>query len=122
VWIAGHLHDWPTMADAPLASLKRLLEGNNSRRVQALWRHEELAATGELKCYRAIRRRICRIDPPQISPAPLVTGADLIKLGLAEGSLLGRILSRTYRGQLNEQLTTRRQALKYARKLIAESQ
>lgn len=46
-----------------------------------------------------------------LTPDPLVTGHDLIKLGLAPGPAFGRILEEAYDLQLEGELTSRRDAL-----------
>jgi poly(A) polymerase len=117
VWTAEHLHDWKTLADAPLADLKRLMAHRQFARLEALWRLEELAATGGLDRCREIRRRIKRIAPAQVAPAPLISGEDLKRLGLEEGPRLGEILKAVYEAQLNEGVLTRRRALRLAREM-----
>ena len=54
-------------------------------------------------------------------PKPMVTGSDLMAMGLSEGVRLGQIVSELYDAQLNEEFDSRRQALAAARKLIAQS-
>ena len=60
---------------------------------------------------RAIALREGAIDPAQVQPAPLVTGDDLTARGVPAGPIYKRILDELYTRQLNEQLTTREQAL-----------
>ncbi len=118
LWMGEHLDDWKTVPDMPLAEFKRILAHRDFRRLEALWRFEERTSTGGKRYYLAIRRRIKAIDPKQIDPEPLVTGADLKEIGLKEGAILGRVLRRLYDAQLNEQITNRRDALKMARGMV----
>ena len=65
------------------------------------------------------RRRTGSILPDQVAPERLVTGDDLLAIGLAAGPAVGRLLDDLYRRQLNGRLTSREQALTIARELIA---
>lgn len=119
-WLAEHLHDWKTLPEASLAELKRALAHPNFRQLELLLRVEEKAATGRTASWRAIRGRANRIDPAQVCPRPLLDGEELKQVGLAESPRLGRILKQVYEAQLNERLTTRRDALRYALELIGQ--
>jgi poly(A) polymerase len=62
------------------------------------------------------------VPPDQVAPKPLITGVDLIAMGLKESPLLGRIASALYDAQLNEEFASPDQARQAARKLIAENE
>ena len=117
-WLAKHLNDWPIAADLPPASFKRLMAEGDFTRLRALWRAEEYLRTARRTQSRRIDRRVAAIPPGQIAPPPLLTGADLMKLGLPEGPRLGHILRAVYDAQLNEEIITKRDALKKARELM----
>jgi len=51
---------------------------------------------------------------------PLIMGRDLIKLGLAPGPEMGKILKKLYRLQLDNHFETRVQGLKLAKKMLEE--
>lgn len=51
-------------------------------------------------------------------PQPLVTGDDLLALGLKPGKEIGRILGRVHRAQLEQKITSREEALLLAKSLI----
>jgi len=117
-WLARHLNDWPEAADLPLAEFKRLMADANFPRLQVLWRVEEYRKTARRRQSRRIDRRAAAIDPAQVAPPPLLSGGDAIRLGLTEGPRLGRILRAVYEAQLNEEITTKAEALRKARELI----
>ncbi len=121
-WMAQHLGDWSGAADLPLSGFKRLMAKRQFDLLRVLWRVEERRQTGALTQSRRIARRAAGIARKRISPRPFVTGDDLMQMGLAPGKAVGTILSDIYDAQLNEKLTTRRQALGYARRLVAERQ
>lgn len=56
-------------------------------------------------------------QPPGIAPAPLITGDDLVALGLRPGPRFKEILDRVYDAQLEGRITTRTAALELARGL-----
>jgi len=117
-WLARHLNDWPRAADLPPANFKRLMADANFPRLRALWRAEEHRKTPRRTQSRRIDRRVAAIPTGQIAPGPFLTGVDLMALGLPEGQRLGRILRAVYDAQLNEEITTKREALKKARELM----
>lgn len=116
-WLAHHLDDWRGAQDLELCEFKRLLANEHFDRLRLLWRIEEKRRTGRRASSRRIARRIGAIPADRIAPAPFVTGADLIGMGIPEGPGLGAILKRLYDAQLNEELTSRRQALAAARRM-----
>jgi len=117
-WLARHGDDWRDAPQMPLCDFKRLMACEHFGRLRVLWRHAERARTGRQVCSRRIARRAAGIDKSRIAPAPLVTGDDLKSLGLREGPRLGRVLRAIHDAQLNEVVTTRRQALRKADEMI----
>ena len=120
LWTSKHLNDWHEAANWPLARFKRLVSHWQFNRLCLLWLGEEQAARDGAECHQRIRDRLNSLDPLQISPVPLVTGADLLELGLTESPRLGEVLNQLYDDQLNEYLTDREAALERARELIGQ--
>jgi len=129
-WMAEHLGDWRSAGQAPgegkgpamvLCDFKRLRAKKHFDRLRLLWAVEERGSTGGTACARRIARRAGSISKERACPTPFVTGVDLKGMGLTEGPLLGEILHRLYDAQLNEELPTRRAALKAARKMVASA-
>ena len=118
LWTGEHLNDWHEAAHWPLARFKRLVSHWQFNRLCLLWLGEEQAARDGAECHQQIRDRLNGLDPLQIAPVPLVTGADLLSLGLAEGPQLGQVLNQLYDDQLNEELTDRETAMGRAREMI----
>jgi tRNA nucleotidyltransferase/poly(A) polymerase/fucose permease len=56
---------------------------------------------------------------PESAPAPLLSGQDILALGLKPGPAVGAILERVRQAQMTDQLTTRAEAIDYATRLIA---
>ena len=61
-----------------------------------------------------------RTDPATIAPLPLVTGDDLIGLGLAPGPRFRDLLERTYDAQLEGAVRTPEEAIELVRRLGSE--
>jgi poly(A) polymerase len=118
-WLAEHRDDWKQAADMPLCEFKRLMARRHFDDLRVLWRFEERQADGRNVLSRRIARRAAGIGPENVAPPPLVDGADLKRMGLAEGPRLGGILRGLYDAQLNEELATREQALRRAKELIS---
>ena len=63
--------------------------------------------------------RLLRDTPPEVlNPPPLVTGEDLIALGLTPGPEFKRILDAARERQLDGQLNSKEEALRYVRELL----
>ena len=117
-WLAGHLNDWKQAAEMSLADFKRLMAHKQFSPCLPCGAQERAASGGsEILTRRAIRRGKS-ILPETVAPSPLVTGADLKVLGLTEGPGLGKILHALYDAQLNEEISTRREAMELARRII----
>jgi len=120
-FLAKHRQRWSEAATMPLCELKRLLAAEHFERLRRLWRVDERAATGRTVYARRIARRIARIAPDQVAPPALVTGTDLMAMGLSEGRRLGKLLRVIYDAQLNEEFKTPAAARAFARHRIAEA-
>jgi poly(A) polymerase len=107
-WLVEHHRDLETPEKLSLAAFKRLLANPAFE-----WLCEIAAArSGNPAALRkAISLREGAIDPALVRPPPLVTGDDLIARGVPAGPLYKRVLEELYRRQLEEELTTRAQAL-----------
>jgi len=110
-WMARHHQDWRAAAEIPLCQFKRLMANEHFDRLRRLWSAQERRLTACQQCTRRIARRAAGINPRKVAPPPLVNGRDLKKLGLPQGRKLGRVLRSVYDAQLNEEITTRREAL-----------
>ena len=119
VWLLEHRDDWRIAPEMRLCEFKRLMAGPHWSRGRELWKVRERVETTRCDQSRRIARRAGTIAPETISPPPLITGEDLMKMGLTEGRKLGRILRTLYDAQLNEELKNRREALAVAEKKIA---
>lgn len=104
------------VSDIPLARLKKLLASGNFDELLLLYR-----TVASERTHRQLRGRARRIDPKKISPKPLITGQDLLDMGVKSGPQLGRCLAAVYEAQLNELVKTKAQARKFVRDWLAHT-
>ncbi len=57
---------------------------------------------------------------PQATPAPLITGRDLIEMGIAPGKLIGEILERVREAHMTGEISERAEAIAIARSMKLE--
>jgi poly(A) polymerase len=113
------------LCDAPQmrpAKLKALLVHPGVDELIDLHRADSLASARPLAHveYAEGRRREWSADGT-LDPAPLITGNDLMGLGLKPGPLFKVILEKVREAQLDGAVTTKEQALEMARRLAAEA-
>ena len=84
----------------------------------ALHRLDSLASTGKLDNFEFLEARFVEFQNQPELQKPLVDGGDLIALGQAPGAKLGKLLSDIRNRQLAGELTTREQALAWAREVL----
>lgn len=107
-WLVQYHRDLEPLENVSLAAFKRLMSNP-----AFAWLCEiAVARSGNADgLRRAIVAREEAIDPAQVQPEPLATGDDLIARGMPAGPMYSRVLDELYRRQLEEELTTRDQAL-----------
>jgi poly(A) polymerase len=79
----------------------------------ALHRADSLASHGNLSTYEFLQKKLTEIPPETISPAPLITGNDLIALGYVPGPTFREILNAVEDAQLEGRLESRDAALEF---------
>jgi poly(A) polymerase len=85
-----------------------------------LHRLDSLASHGRLDIYEFLREQLAQLrQTPELMP-PLLTGRDLLDLGLTQGPALGRLLAEIRERQLQDELKTHEEALEWARRRIQE--
>jgi poly(A) polymerase len=121
VWLGEHRDDWRGLGGMPLSSFRKLAGHGQFARLRALWRVRAGLADGTTRAgsmNRLVTRRMREIPGHVPLPEPLVTGADLIAMGLTPGPAMGKALREAYDAQLNLEVTTPGEALARARRAI----
>ncbi len=118
-WMTAHRADLDVVAGMSLAAFKKLAAHARFSDLLALHQAICTADGRSLEANIAARQRLAAIPPGQIAPPPLITGEDLIALGLTPGPAFSRILETLYDAQLNGQLADRSSALAYLRQEVS---
>ena len=102
------------------AKLKRILARVTFPDELELHRVDCAASHRNLENYEFLKVKAAELPPEVVKPTPLLTGHDLLALGLKPGPRVGRILREAEELQLEEQLRSREEALAFARQRIDE--
>ena len=101
------------------ATLRRLLLRKTFPLELELHRLDCLGSHGSLDHYDYLLKQAAELEKqPAIRP-PLITGDDLIKLGMTPGPAMGRLLSEIREKQLADELKSPREAKAWAKKRLA---
>jgi poly(A) polymerase len=117
--VAQHMNltTWSEMREA---KLKRLFAEDAFEELAELWRADCLASGGTAAGYEALMARYRSVGAEGYRPAPLVTGHDLIEMGLEPGPAFAEILRQVYDVQLEGGLPSRQDALALARRIAQD--
>ena len=100
-----------------LGKLKLLMADEAFDQLMEFYRVTLLARRRELASHAELLQRAAAIAPEAVQPDPLVTGEDLLRLGLQPGPIYKEILHQLYTAQLNEEISTRAEGLERLRVL-----
>jgi poly(A) polymerase len=107
--------DLPRMREA---KLKRFLRNPNFKLHLELHRIDCLASHGNLDTWRFARRKNRLFSETDLTPRRLLSGEDLIKAGLPQGPLIGKLLAKLEIEQLENRINCRQQALLWLRSQV----
>ena len=93
----------PTARDLSLADFKRLVRQPNFE--------DHLRLAGECELVDWIRQRWHSMSPEELHPRPLMSGADLIAMGLVPGPRFSQLVAALEEAQLNGSVSTRGEAI-----------
>jgi poly(A) polymerase len=102
------------------AKLKRILARETFADELELHRIDCEASHRNLENYEFLKAKAAELPLEVVKPVPLLTGHDLLALGLKPGPTVGQILREAEELQLEERLKSREEALEYARKRLTE--
>ena len=115
--VKNHLRALSAPAMRP-AKLKRLLREEGIEELLELVRLDALASSGDLRPYAFCRQQQESLGPARIAPPRLLTGRDLIGLGLRPGPRFTDILTAVEDAQLEGRLASREAALEWVRQYL----
>ena len=98
-----------------LSTLKKFLSRPTFQDEMELHRVDCLASHGDISNYEFLRRKEREIPKDEVRPEPLLTGKNLIQLGLKPGPIFKKILGEAYDAQLEGKFSSPREAIDWAR-------
>ena len=101
-----------------ISKLKRLFAHEGYPELAELYKVDSLASTGDLEDYNFCQNMFEELQEEEIKPEPLITGNDLIAMGLKPGPIFSKILDAIKDDQLEQKITTKEEALKRAKELV----
>ena len=75
-----------------------------------------LASHGKLELFRFLKRKLKEFKREDLKPKRLITGDDLISLGIEPGPIMKEILEEAYALQLEGKLKSQTEAIKWVQK------
>jgi poly(A) polymerase len=115
--VANHMR-FADAARMKQSTLRRFMRLPRFAEHLELHRMDVLAGPGDLTAYHYVRDQCDRTPREQIRPAPLITGHDLIAMGLLPGPGFRDILSAVEDAQLEGALASKEQALDFVRSML----
>jgi len=97
------------------ATLTRFLREEGIEELLELARLDALSSSGDLRPYEFCRRKLEELGPEQKRPPRLLSGYDLIALGIPPGPRFKEILQAVEDAQLEGRLLTREDALAWVK-------
>lgn len=101
-----------------ISKLKRLFAHEGYPELAELYRVDTMASTGNLEDYLFCQKMFEELQVEEIKPDPLITGHDLIALGLKPGPIFSKILDAIKDEQLEDKITTKEEAIAKAKTYI----
>lgn len=101
-----------------LNKLKRLFAEEGYPELAELCRVDALASSGDLSDYDYCQEMFQKLSREEVKPEPLITGHDLIAMGLKPGPLFKEILTKIEDEQLDGNLTTKEAAIERVKELF----
>jgi poly(A) polymerase len=98
------------------STLKRFVRLPRFEEHMELHRLDCLSSHRRLDAYESVRRLLAETPPEQIRPSRLLSGDDIQRMGYVPGPLFSEILRSLEDAQLEGQIRTQEQAVKYVRK------
>lgn len=114
-WLVSSLTAVQPDATLELADLKLLLRHEAWPELMELLRADQFACGSHLGAAESVLARASSLTAEAINAPPMVSGDDLMAIGLKPSKDLGDLLKAVYRAQLNEELHTKEEALAWVR-------
>jgi poly(A) polymerase len=117
-WLVGHRGGLQDAGSWPKDRLKRLLVRPLIHELLALERAHAAVANDSLVDVDFCENYLRATPKEDLDPPPLISGDDLVSLGLEPGELFKELLENVRDAQLNDEIKTREEALALVRRLL----
>jgi len=101
-----------------LSTLRRLFAQEGFHELLALARADTLASNGDLSWYACCMERYDELSKTELKPKPLVSGDDLIELGLRPGPIFAELLDAVYDQQLAGDVATKAEGIVFIKERL----
>ncbi len=115
--VAEHLR-WKDTPNMRLSTLKRFLAAEGFEELLALYVADCKGSHGKLDFYDFCVSKKAEFGVEKLKPAKLLTGHDLVTLGMAPGPKMGEILKALEEEQLEGRINSRDEAMAWARRRL----
>jgi len=105
--------------DMRVSKVKTLLSHPNASDLLAVAYADSMGSTGDIEWFKYIQSHIEQWKKEELQPKPLLSGRDLIDMGLKPSPQFGEILQIVYNEQMDMSILTKEDAVERARKLIS---
>jgi poly(A) polymerase len=116
-WLVRHHNDLRGASGLRGSRLKPVLAHEGIKELLALHRANALAAGESLEPVEFCEQKLREWPPNLLSPAPLITGEDLLAMGIIQGPGFKRILDAVRAAQLDGTTSTKDEAIELVRRL-----
>jgi len=116
-WLLSRRHELDDAPQLPLAKLKRLIAHHYFHNLLSLQRVERLARNQPLEPVLFCEEHIRRTPEEEINPPELISGEDLIAMGLSPGPRFKELLEAVRDAQLNGEISTAAEAVALVERL-----
>ncbi len=100
------------------STLKRFFRQEHFPNLLELHRLDCVGSNGELRYYEFCKKKFGEIQQESMRPPLLISGKDLLELGLSPGPVFKRVLNAVEDAQLEGTVSTREQAIDYATTML----
>lgn len=118
-WLVSTLDTAGDESSLELADLKVMMADPAWAELVDLLKADLIATEADRAPVERLRRRAAAIAEKDISPKALLSGDELLEMGMAAGPRMGELLDALYRAQLNEQIKTHDEAVAKAKAHMA---
>jgi poly(A) polymerase len=104
-----------------LSYLKRLFAHGEFEKLLALFKAKTAVGCADSRDFEFVSKLVSRLSPDEIRPEPLLSGTDLIEMGLKPSELFSVVIDGVYDAQLEGEIADRQAAIELALKIARES-